>query len=106
MTNDKSLRILYHLLRPCTWPNRSLILLIHRRETLINKLLQSPSLIGLGCVDVALRIGSDAVNSKELARLPATVSKARQHLQRIALDYVHLLIATVSQINVFLLRIL
>ena len=56
-----------------------------RRQPLVDELLQAPALVGLGRVDVALRIGRDAVDGEELAGLPAAVAEARQDLQRLAI---------------------
>src|SRR6266496_5096989 len=94
------------LLRPSPRPHRSLVHLCHRRKPFIHELLQAPALVGLGSVDVALRIGGDAVHSVELTRLPPAVAEARQDFERITLDDVHLLIAAVGEVDVLLLRIL
>src|SRR5690349_13179866 len=50
-------------------PDRPLLLLRHRREALEHDLLQPLPAIRLGHVDVALRVGRDAVHGVELARL-------------------------------------
>src|SRR5712691_2574543 len=93
------------LLRPRPRPHRSLVHLRHRRQPLENEFLQPPTLVGLGSVDVALRIGGNAMHSVELTGLPPAVAEARQDLERIALDDVHLLIAAIGEVDVLLLRI-
>ena len=57
-------------------PDGALIRLRHRRETLVDKLLQTLTAVGLGRVDVALRVGGDAVHRVELAGLAAAVAEA------------------------------
>src|SRR5689334_6956078 len=42
-------------------PHRALVRLCHRAETLVDKLLQALTAVGFGRVDVALRVGRDAV---------------------------------------------
>ena len=75
-------------------------------EPLVDELLQAPALVGLGRVDVALRVGRDAVHGEELAGLAAAVAEARQDLQRVALDDVDLLVLAVGEVEILLLRIL
>ena len=41
----------------------------------------------------------------EFTRLPSTIAEAGQHVQRIAIQDVHLLVGAARQINVLLLRI-
>ena len=65
-------------------PYRALIHLRHRREALVDELLQAASLVGLGRVDVALRIDRDAVHGEELPGLPAAVAEAGEDLHRVA----------------------
>src|SRR5437588_8723875 len=59
----------------------------------------------LGRVEVALRIGRDAVHAEELAGLAAAVAEVGQLLQRFAQDDAHLLVAAVGHEDVALLRI-
>src|SRR5438093_4963458 len=86
-------------------PDHSLIFFRHRREAPVRELLHALAAIRLGCVDVALRIGGDAVHAVELARLPPAFAKAREELERVAQDYVDLLVLAVGEIQVLLLRI-
>src|SRR5262249_23716809 len=87
------------------WPHGSLILLRHRREAFVDELLQAFSFVGLGGVDVALRIGGDAMDGEELAGLASAVAETGQNLHRRALDDVDLLVLPVGQVDVFLLRV-
>src|SRR5690348_16108759 len=87
-------------------PDDALVLFRHRTETLVDELLDALSLIGLRDVDVALRVGRDAVRAEELSRLAPAVAEAREQLQRLPLDHVHLLVASVGEIQILLLRVL
>src|ERR1041385_3480588 len=87
-------------------PNHALVLFCDRTNALVYKLLHSLATVGLGSEDIALRIGSNAVDRVELARLPSAVAEAGQHFERLAVQYVDLLVGSVSQEDVFLLRIL
>src|SRR5690349_5850362 len=87
-----------------SWPWRPLVRARNRAETLINEALHALSFPRLGRVDVPLRIGGDTVHPEELTRLPPAIAERRQLLQRVALDDPHLLIGTISQIHVALLR--
>ena len=62
-------------------PDGSLVHGRHRRHAAVRELLQPLSFPRFRRVDVAARIGGDAVHTVELARLPAAVAKAGQHLE-------------------------
>src|SRR5204863_8724038 len=87
-------------------PDDALILFRHRTETLVDEPLDALSFIRFGDVDVAVRVGRDAVRAEELHGLPPAVAEAREQLQRLPLDYVPLLIAARGEIQVLLLRVL
>src|SRR5262249_15024401 len=87
-------------------PDRSLILFRYRRETFVEESLDALTAISLGRVDVAFRIGRDAVHSVELARLTSAVAETRQDFERVAKHDVDLVVRTVDQIDLVLLRIL
>src|SRR5262245_13638278 len=87
-------------------PDRPLILRLDRPHTLVDELLHPFSLVGLGRVDVALRVGRDAVDREELSRLTAAVSEARENLERLAVHHVDLLVLAVGDVDVLLLRVL
>src|SRR5438132_4194854 len=87
-------------------PDGALVLLRDRREALEHELLQPLTAVRLGHVDVALRVGRDAVDRVELARLPAAVAEARELGQRLAIEDVDLLVGAVGEIEILLLRIL
>src|SRR5262249_1271120 len=86
-------------------PDRALILLGHRAETFVDKLLQPLTAIRLGRVDVALRVGRDAVHGVELPRLTAAVAEAGELGQRLAIEDVNFLVGAVGEIQILLLRI-
>src|SRR6185312_17247511 len=87
-------------------PYRSLLRLRHRREPFVDELLQAAPLVGLGRIDVALRVDGDAVDREPLARLPAAVAEAGEDLHAGAIEDVDLLVLAVGQEQVLLLRIL
>src|SRR5215470_2054748 len=89
----------------CSRPNSSLILLCHGREAFVDELLQPPPLVGLSRIYVALRIGCDAVHAVELTGLAPAVAEAGQDFQRIAQQDVHLLVATIGDVEILLLRV-
>src|SRR5437867_8365784 len=70
-------------------PDSSLIRLGHRRETLVDKLLQTLTAVRFGRVDVALRVGRDAVHGVELSRLAAAVAEAGELGERLAIEDVN-----------------
>jgi hypothetical protein len=86
-------------------PERALILLRDRCETLVEKSLHTLAAISLGGVDVPLRIGRDTVDSVKLSGLPAAVAKARQDFQRITEHDVDLLVRAVDEVQILLLWI-
>src|SRR5262245_59214092 len=86
-------------------PNYSLILLHNRRDTLINKPLYPLAAIRLRRIQVALRIGREAVDAVELPGLPPALAETREELQRVAQDHVDLRILAIGEIQVRLLRV-
>src|SRR2546427_8638064 len=86
-------------------PGHALAAAADRADALVDELLQALALVGLGRVEVALRVGGDAVHAEELAGLAAAVAEAGQLLQRLAQDDAHLLVAAVGHEDVALLRI-
>src|SRR5262245_5303037 len=89
----------------CSRPNSSLILLRYWRKAFVNELLQASPLVGLGRVDVTFGIGSDAVHAVELTGLSPAVAEAGQDFQRIAQQDVDLLVATIGDVEILLLRV-
>src|SRR5258708_32021149 len=86
-------------------PDYALAALAHRTHALVDELLQALALVGLGRIDVALRVGGDAMHAEELAGLAAAVAKGGQLLDRLSHDDAHLLVAAVGHENVALLRV-
>src|SRR5712671_2621346 len=67
--------------------------------------LEPFSLVGLGCVDVSLRVGRDGVHAVELSGLTAAVAEGCQLLQRLAIDNLHLFVHAIGHVDVALLRV-
>src|SRR5204863_9793636 len=82
------------------------VLLGHGCEAFVHELLQTPALVRLGRVDVALRIDGDAVHRVPLSGLAAAVAEAGQDLERLAIHHVNTFVLPVAEIHVLLLRIL
>src|SRR5689334_5444565 len=87
-------------------PDHPLFLLRHRREALVDELLHALALVGLGCIDVALRVGRDAVDGVELAGLPAAVAERGEFGHRQSIEDMNLLVGAVGEVEVFLVAIL
>src|SRR3954451_13005465 len=83
-------------------PHGALVGLGHRAETLVDKLLQTLAAVRLGRVDVAFRVGRDAVHCVELPGLPAAVAEARELGERLPIEYADLLVGAVGQVEVLL----
>src|SRR5439155_6379591 len=75
-------------------------------EALVHKLLQPLTAIRFGRVEVALRVGRDAVDGVELSRLAAAVAKRRQLGERFAIEDMDLFVRAIRQVEILLLRIL
>src|SRR5689334_16306591 len=81
------------------------LLVGNRADALVRELLDAFSLVGLRRVDVALRVGRDAVDRVELAGLASAVAEARQLRHRLPIEDVNLLVGAVGEEEVFLLRV-
>src|SRR5581483_9156520 len=89
-----------------TRPHRALILSLgHRLHPLVEEALQATPVVGLGGVDVPLRVGRDAVDRVELARHLAALAEAREDFERLAIEDPHLLVVAVREVDELLLRI-
>src|SRR6188768_1332206 len=86
-------------------PGHTLLRLGDRAETLEDEALHARAGIGFRRVEIALRIGVQVVNAKKLPRLPAAVTKRREHVERAAEQDVDLLVHTVGGVDIRLLRI-
>src|SRR5689334_6828063 len=62
----------------------------HRAHALVHELLHPLALVGLGRIQVALRVDGDAVHAVELPGLAAAVAEARHLLQSVAQHHAHL----------------
>src|SRR5581483_3607449 len=67
-------------------PYDPLICARDRREPFVDEFLDALTAIGFRRVDVALRVGGDAVHAVEFARLPSALAERRQHLERLAIE--------------------
>src|SRR5207244_813644 len=86
-------------------PGRALVHGPNRPHALVHELLYAFALVGLGRIDVALRVGGDAVHAEELARLTPAVAEIRQLLQRVPHHDVHLLVAAIRHEEISLVLI-
>src|SRR5215471_2271027 len=87
-------------------PRHALVTERHRADALVVELLHALTFVGLGRVEVPLRIRSDAVHAVELARLPPAVAERSDFLKRLANDDAHPLVLAVGQHDEALLRVL
>src|SRR5580765_4171214 len=95
-------RLLGTLLRP----DRSLVFALgHRLHPLVEEALQAAAVVGLGRVDVPLRVGGDAVDGVELAGHLAAVAEAGEDLERLPIENPDLLVLAVREVDELLLRI-
>src|ERR1019366_4817891 len=69
-------------------PQDALVFLRDRSQAFVNELLHALPAIGLGYIDVAFRIGGDAVRAVEFTGLASALSKGRQNFERIAQENV------------------
>src|SRR3954462_13915322 len=87
-------------------PDRALVRLGPGRETLVHKLLQTLAAVRLGRIEVALRVGGDAVDRVELPGLTPAVAEAGELGERRAIEHVDLLVGAVGQVHVLLCPVL
>src|ERR1043166_1492862 len=93
LSHDTAERRLFRAARP----NRSLILALgDRLHALQHETLQAAAVVGLGRVDVALRVGGDAVDGVELTGHLAAVAEAREDLERLSIEDPYALVLAVS----------
>src|SRR5690348_2199010 len=77
-------------------PGRNLAALRNRAETLVDELLQALARVSFRRVEVALRVGGDAVHAKEHAGLAAAVAEVVQLGHRLAIEDANVLVGAVS----------
>src|SRR5690348_16322399 len=90
---------------PASRPDHSLIQARDGAEPFIYELLYSLPLVRLRRIDVALRVGCDAVHGEELTRLASAITEHRQNLERLTIHHVYTLVSAVREVEVLLLRI-
>src|SRR4051794_24031871 len=79
-------------------PNSTLVFTLRDAlHSFIEEALQTPAVVGLGRVDVPLRVGGDAVHRVELSGHLAAVAEAGQDLERLPVEDPHLLVLAVGQ---------
>src|SRR2546423_685320 len=82
--------------------------LVHTQDgsnTLVDEFLNPLPLVSLRRIHVALGVGRDTVNGKELTRLAAAVAEHREYGQGLPIHHVDTLVPAVCEIDVFLLWI-
>ena len=79
---------------PC-WPHDTLVFFRDRSQAFVDELLQAPTFVGLGGVEVAFRIGGHVMYPVELTRLTSPIAKTRQDFERIAQQDVHLRVLSI-----------
>src|SRR5215470_12695282 len=105
MTSDFILQTC-KLLSSLPWPDRPLILALgDRLHPLVEEPLQAAAVVGFGRVDVALRVGGDAVHGVELAGHLAAVAEAREDFQRLAIENPDAFVFAVGEVDELLLRV-
>src|SRR5213592_3746357 len=82
---------------PRARPQHALAALRDRAHAFIDEFLHALAFVGLGGVEVPLRIGGDAVYAVELAWLAPSVAEIRNLLQGLAQDDAHLLVLAVGE---------
>src|SRR6266705_5651222 len=81
-------------------PDRALILALRDAvHALVQEPLQAPPVVGLGRVEVALRVGGDAVHGVELPGLLAAVAEARQDFERLPIENPDALVFAVGEVD-------
>ena len=99
--------VVARLLRSCRpRPHRPLILTLgDALHALVHEALQAAAVVGFGRVDVALRVGGDAVDRVELAGHLAAVAEVGEDLERLPIEDPDALVLAVGQENELLLRV-
>src|ERR1700688_4919512 len=78
-------------------PDDTLVFLGHRCEPLIHEALHALAAIRFGGVDVALRIGGNAMHAVELDGLPSPLAEGGQDFQRLPIQNVDAVILAIRQ---------
>src|SRR3954465_9028102 len=95
------------LLRTLGRPDRSLILALgYALHALVEEALQPAAVVGLGRIDVALRVGGDAVDGVELSGHLAAVAEAGEDLERLAIQDPYFLVVAIGEVDELLLRVI
>src|SRR6267143_4642907 len=87
-------------------PENALIFFRDRPQPFVNEFLHALPAIGLGHVDVAFRVRSNAVRAVEFAGLASPLAECRQNFEGIAQEDVDAVVLAIRQVDVFLLRVL
>src|SRR5215470_15840571 len=96
---------LYRRLSPPR-PQHALVTARPRPNAFVDKLLHALTLVGFGCVEIALGVGRNAVHAIELARLASAIAERGHLLERLSHDDAYALILAVCQHEETLIGIL
>src|SRR5687767_7279696 len=88
-----------------SWPEHALVRRRDWTDTFEHEFLHALPFVGLRGVEVALRIGNDAVHGEELAGLPAAATERGQHVERLPIEDVDLHVGAVGDVQEPLLRV-
>src|SRR3954463_9843367 len=95
------------LLRRSARPHGTLVLALRDRlHALVEEALQAAAVVGLGRIDVALRVGGDAVNGEELPGHLAALAEAGEDLARPAIEDPYFLVVAIGEVDELLLRVI
>src|SRR3954471_22765466 len=75
-------------------------------DPLVDELLQALAGVSLGRVDVPLGVRGDAVHTEEHAGLPTAIAEIIEHFHCLAGEHPDVLVDAVSDVEIFLLRVL
>src|SRR6185312_7949141 len=90
---------------PPRGPDDALVRFRDGPHAFVKEALDALPAIRLGCIDVAFRIGRDAVDAVEFAGLASAIPEAGEHFERVAIDDVHLVVFAVRDVEELLLRV-
>src|SRR4051812_46666388 len=96
----------YRRLSSTARPDDALASRAHFADAFEHELLQPLTFVRLGRVEIPFGIGGDAVHAVELTRLAPAVAKVGELFHRVAEDDAHLLVRSVGEEEVALLRVL
>ena len=93
------------LMSSCLGPQNTLLLSRDRPRTLVNELLHTLPSIRFGCKQISIRVCCNTMYAIELPGLASAVPETGQHFERIPQEDVNLTVLSVSNVNIFLLKV-